>query len=66
MTSVYPDVGSLGSTDNVRTIFDDVLWSMSAAIAEIAFRIRVFRSSSSEHIAVDITPQEKIQWCYVW
>jgi hypothetical protein len=20
----------------------------------------------SEHIALNITPQEKIQWCYVW
>jgi hypothetical protein len=20
----------------------------------------------SEHIALDITPQEKMQWCYVW
>jgi hypothetical protein len=45
LTSVDLDVGSLGCTENVQ-MSCDVLWSMSAGIAEIAFVIRVFRSSS--------------------
>jgi hypothetical protein len=39
ITLVDLDVGSLGSTENV-------LRSMSAGIAEIAFLLQVFRSSS--------------------
>jgi hypothetical protein len=64
LTSLDLDVGSLGSTDNVETIFE--LLPCSEGHVRWNIRIWVFSSSSPEHIALDITPQEKIQWFYVW
>jgi hypothetical protein len=61
LTWVDLDVGSLGSMDNVQTKFE----LLSCSVEHVRWNIRIL-DWCSEQIAIDITPQEKIQWCYVW
>jgi hypothetical protein len=63
------DVGTLGSTENVQTIFEllpcsveHVRWNSRDRIPDTGLQA----IKCSEHTALDITPQENIQWCYVW
>jgi hypothetical protein len=73
LTSVDLDVGSFGSTQNVQTIFEllpcsveeHVRWNSRDRIPDTSLQVIKSVNWCSEHIALDITPQEKIQWCYV-
>jgi hypothetical protein len=73
ITSVELDVGSLGSTENVQTIFEllpysveHVRWNSRDRIPDTGLQVIKSVNWCSEHIASDITSQEQIQWCYIW
>jgi hypothetical protein len=73
VTSVDLDVGSLGSTENIRTIFEllpcsveHVRWNSRVRIPHTGLQVIKSVNWCSEPIALDITPHRKrIQWCYV-
>jgi hypothetical protein len=50
LTSVVLDVGSVGSTDNIQTIFE----LMPCSVGHIGWNSR------------DRIPDTGLQWCYVW
>jgi hypothetical protein len=63
-------MGSLGSTENVQTIFEllpcsveHVRWNSRDRIPDTGLQLIKSVNWCSEHIALDITLQEKIQWC---
>jgi hypothetical protein len=71
--SIDLDMVSVGSTENVQTIFkllpcsvEHVRWNSRDRIPDPGLQVIKFVNWWSEHIALDITPQKKIQWCYVW
>jgi hypothetical protein len=62
----------LGSTENVKTIFEllpcsveHVRWNIRDGIPDTGLQVIKSVNWCSEHIALYITPQKKIQWCYV-
>jgi hypothetical protein len=67
------DVSSFGSMQNVQTIFEllpssvvHVRWNSRDRMPDTGLQVIKSIKWCSEHIALDITPQEKIEWCYVW
>jgi hypothetical protein len=67
LTSVDHDVDSLGSTENVQTIFELLPCSVEHVhIPDMGLQVIKSVNWCSEHTVLDITPLEKIQWCYVW
>jgi hypothetical protein len=65
-------VGSLGSTENVQTILEllpcsveHVRWNSRDRIPDTGLQVIKSVNWCSEHIALDITPHEKIQWCII-
>jgi hypothetical protein len=61
LTSVDLDVGSVGSTDNIQTIFELLACSVEHIGWNTDTGLQFIKSvnSCSEHNALDITPQEK-------
>jgi hypothetical protein len=64
------DVGSLYSTENVQTIFEllpcpveHVRWNSRDRIPDTGLQVIKSVNWCSEHIALDIIPQERIEWC---
>jgi hypothetical protein len=67
LTSVHLDVGSLCSTENVQKLFELLPCSVEhVRIPDTGFQVIKSVNWCSEHTALHITPQEKIQWCYAW
>jgi hypothetical protein len=72
LTSADLDVGSVGSTDNIQTTFEllscsveHIGWNSRDRFPDTGLQLINSVNWCSEHNALDITPQEKIQ-CYVW